>query len=264
MNKNGKLVGGKVVGGIEWLKTIHPDGAESRGATSNPVGGCLHRCQWQMPDGSLAECYAKTVAEGVAPAAYPRGFEAHYWRPQELQKWARVQQPIRIFWDSMSDLFGRWVPADQVQAVLDAAGAAPWHTFLSLTKNAPRLLRFDLPANVWPGVSSPPDFMWGKRVSRETQTRMLRRMLAVLGSIKGRVTWMSFEPLSWDVAPIVADYPGALRWAVIGAASNGKTKYQPDPAHVRALLDVLDAQDVPVFFKGNLRWSPWREEYPDA
>lgn len=264
MNKNGKLVGGKVTGGIEWLKTVHPDGAESRGVTSNPVGGCLHRCRWQMPDGSIAECYAKTVAEGVASAAYPHGFETHYWRPEELQKWARVQQPTRIFWDSMADLFGRWVPADQVQAVLDAAGAARWHTFLSLTKNAPRLLRFDLPANVWPGVSSPPDFMWGRRVSRETQTRMLRRMLAVLSKIKGRITWVSFEPLSWDVAPIVADYPGALRWAVIGAASNGREKYQPDPAHVQALLDVLDAQGVPVFFKGNLEWSPWREQYPDA
>jgi len=162
----------------------------------------------------------------------------------------------------MADLFGHWVPTDQVQAVLDAAGAAHWHTFLSLTKNAPRLLQFDLPANVWPGVSSPPDFMWGRRVSRETQARMLRRMLETLSRIEGRVTWASFEPLSWDVAPIVAEYPGALRWAVIGAASNGKTKYQPDPAHVQALLDVLDAQGVPVFFKGNLQWLPRREEYP--
>jgi protein gp37 len=204
------------------------------------------------------------VAEGVAAAAYPHGFEAHYWRPEELERWARVQQPTRIFWDSMADLFGHWVATDQVQAVLDAASVAQWHTFLSLTKNAPRLLQFDLPANVWPGISSPPDFMWGRRVSRDTQARMLRRMLAVLSKIKGRITWASFEPLSWDVASIVAEYPGALRWAVIGAASNGKIKYQPDPAHVQALLDVLDAQGVPVFFKGNLQWLPRRERFPDA
>jgi len=64
------------------------------------------------------------------------------------------------------------------------------------------------------------------------------------------------------VAPIVAEYPQALKWAVIGAASNGRKKYQPDPAHVQDLLDVLDAQNVAVFFKGNLEWSPWREDYP--
>ncbi len=264
MNKNGKIIDNKVIGGIEWLKTVYPDGTESRGATSNPVGGCLHGCRWEMPDGTIADCYAKNVAEGVAAAAYPHGFETHYWRPAELEKWRRVQQPMRIFWDSMSDLFGHWVPDEQVQAVLDAAGAAHWHTFLSLTKNAPRLLQFDLPANVWPGVSSPPDFMWGRRLSRETQARMLRKMLAVLSRIEGRITWASFEPLSWDVSPIVAEYPGVLRWAVIGAASNGKTKFQPESVHVQSLLDVLDNQDVPVFFKGNLRWSPRREEYPDT
>jgi len=64
----------------------------------------------------------------------------------------------------------------------------------------------------------------------------------------------------------VAQYPGALRWAVIGAASNGPRIYQADAGLVSRLLDTLGRQGVPVFFKGNLRGcaaaEPWREEFP--
>jgi hypothetical protein len=73
---------------------------------------------------------------------------------------------------------------------------------------------------------------------------------------------MSFEPLSRDVSQIVAEYPGALKWAIIGAASNGAKKIQPNPDHVQRLLDVLDAQGVKIFFKGNLEWLVWRENFP--
>jgi hypothetical protein len=66
---------------------------------------------------------------------------------------------------------------------------------------------------------------------------------------------------------IVAQYPNALRWAVIGAASNGRALYPPEEAHVRALIEVLDSQGVTVFFKGNMRSLPWardhwREDFP--
>lgn len=242
-----------------------PRGIEWCDYTWNVIGGCEHACRWTMPDGTSAICYAELVASRVAQAHYPQGFAAHYWHPERLSEPLRLAEPARIFLDSMADLFGRWVPAGQIALVLEAVQAAHWHTFLSLTKNAPRLLSgWSLPRNLHVGVSSPPDQMLGHTLSRRQQEKMLRKSLDTLTQLGG-VTWMSFEPLSWDVAPIVADYPGALGWAVIGAASNGPRTYQPDPAHVRALLDVLDAQGVPVFFKGNLRGNaaaqPWREVY---
>jgi protein gp37 len=51
-------------------------------------------------------------------------------------------------------------------------------------------------------------------------------------------------------------------WAVIGAASRGKQKFQPERQHVEHLLDWLDDAEIPTFFKGNLDWSPRREEFP--
>ena len=82
-----------------------------------------------MPDGNVAECYAETTAENVAQAAYPQGFEHHYWYPERLEEPLKVREPARIFLDSMSDLLGHWVEENQVQAVLDVARKAHWHSF---------------------------------------------------------------------------------------------------------------------------------------
>ena len=260
MNRQGKLVNGKVAGGIEWTKTVNSDGTEQRGFTWNPVGGCFHRCRWTMPDGTTATCYAELVAENVAQAAYPLGFANHYWNPGRLGEPLRVKQPARIFLDSMSDLMGHWVPGEQIQAVLDICQQASQHTFQLLTKNAPRLAQFAYPPNIWVGVSSPPDSFMGKPLSRPQQIRMLKRSLEVLRQIEVPVKWMSVEPLSWDIAPHLVG--SALNWVVVGAATNGPRQYQPEPEHVSRLLGVLDREQVPVFFKGNLEWQPWREGFP--
>lgn len=243
--KNGK--GGR---GIEWCDY-----------TWNPVRGCQHGCRWVMPDGTVAECYAETVAERVAQKAYPNGFEHHYWNPELLTEPLKLKTPSKIFLDSMSDLMGHWVPAKQVEDVLNVCREADQHIFQLLTKNAPRLQEFEFPPNVWVGVSAPPSIMFGKPLSMTQQKRMVERTLKALRSVNVPVRWMSLEPLSFDIAPLLAD--SGLQWAVIGAATNGRLTYQPEPEWVANVLEVLDAQDTKVFFKGNLEWSPWREEFPD-
>jgi protein gp37 len=213
-----------------------------------------------MPDGSEAECYAETVAEHVARRTYPQGFEHHYWRPEFLQEPLSLKKPARIFLDSMSDLMGHWIPDDQVNAVLAVCKEANWHTFQLLTKNAPRLRQFSFPSNVWVGVSAPPSVMFGKALSHDQQAHMVERMLEVLGGIKVPVRWMSIEPLSFDIAPLLKN--SCLEWAVIGAATNAPKIYQPRSEWVQNVLAVLDSQNTKVFFKGNLEWKPWREDFP--
>ncbi|PJF34642.1 MAG: hypothetical protein CUN49_14625, partial [Candidatus Thermofonsia Clade 1 bacterium] len=200
--------------GIEWTDY-----------TWNPVGGCKHACRWQMPDGSTAICYAESLAERFT-SGYPNGFAHHYWRPQALSEPLKLKQPAKIFLDSMSDLMGHWVPDEQVAAVLETCRQAHWHSFQLLTKNAPRLLDFDFPPNVWVGVSAPPSFMLGKQLSHTQQIRMLKRQLKVLAQVHASVRWMSIEPLSFDIAPFLEGAP--LDWAVIGAATNGARTYQPE------------------------------------
>jgi protein gp37 len=258
MNKQKKTRKDGTIGkGIEWTDY-----------TWNPVAGCKHACRWTMPDGTTAICYAEAVAEGVAQAAYKHGFAHHYYHPGKLKEPGRVKVGSRIFMDSMSDLMGHWVPLEEIHAVLNVCEDNPHHSFQLLTKAAPRLLSVNLPKNVWAGVSAPPSEFMGKPLSQAQQERMLHRTLTVLDTLREEqdipVRWISFEPLSWDVSSIVSEFPSALSWAVIGAASNGKATFQPQKEWVENLLAVLDKQGVPVFFKGNLEWNPWREAFPVA
>lgn len=237
--------------------------------TWNVVGGCKHNCAFDMPDGNTTQCYAKTVAEGVAQAAYPDGFATHYWRPKALREPRRVKQPSVIFIDSMADLFGSWVPDWQIKDILHACRLASHHTFLSLTKNAPRLTEFAYlyPDNLWVGVSMPPSTMNGISFNDHRRRAYLLRAFDVLSRLRsgGVNTWMSFEPLSFDAGHMIRSFDWyhsskdmPLDWAVIGAASRGKTLYQPETSWVINLLDVLEG--IPLYMKENLKWEPIRTE----
>lgn len=251
MNKQLVKRDGEIIArGIEWCDY-----------TWNPVGGCQHRCRWQMPDGKVAVCYAETTSKGIAQKYFANGWETHYFWESKLEQPLKLKTPARIFLDSMSDLMGHWVPDEQIKAVLEICGRAKQHTFLLLTKNAPRLRLWHFPSNVQVGVSTPPDFMNGTRLLPAQKNAMLKIALSVLGDVDVPVRWVSVEPLSWDVAPLFEAMP-PVQWAVLGAASNAGVYHQPDPLHVINLLDVLDRQSVPVFFKGNLQWSPHREWLP--
>lgn len=251
-----------------------PGGIEYVHYTWNPVAGCRHDCRWQMPDGETAVCYAKRIAEGLAQSAYPHGFEHHYWNPHRLDEPLRVKQPSRIFLDSMSDLMGWWVDEAEIRQVFEVVRQAHWHQFLLLTKNPGRLIRLikHYPRNLWVGVSMPPTWMNGKRLTFHQQKRYVTRTLDYMVQLQDHasILWWSFEPLAWDVAQVILDWKNQtgrddlpFDWSVIGAATHGRVTYQPEEKHVRKLLRLLSYHPpVPVFFKGNLEWEPHQEHYP--
>lgn len=270
--------------GIEWCDE-----------TRNVFGGCFHRCRWLMPDGTIAQCYAESLAEGgVAKAGYPHGFEHHYYRPSNLGALVAGRTPKLIFMDSMSDLFGHWVDEGQLKAVFQAMATAPHHAYQSLTKAPGRIAKYMglFPKNLWVGVSSPPDYFMPAQTAvaefdgldmnpaaplpHHAKVKMLQRSLRVLAEVKaatGNITWMSWEPVSWDMAPHI-DVDLMPDWVIIGAASNGRAYFQPDPAHIVPLLKLADAAGTAVFYKGNIRpmfevndlgsleLNRWREDFP--
>ena len=249
-------------GGIEWTRING-----RRGYTWNPTAGCMHGCTWRMPDGKVIECYAKTIAEGVARKAYPEGFEHHYWRPEQLHAPLKVKHPSGIFVGSMADLFGHWTPVEQIAQVMGIMQSADWHIFQTLSKYPNRVAelseRITFPDNVWAGVSLPA----GHLMSESGAERALAKYLGHMSKVRARTRFMSIEPLWFDVATVFErwlDYHGVLpfEWAIIGAASDGPRYYQPEPDWLIRLLEILDDQSIPVFFKGNLRWPETRADFP--
>jgi protein gp37 len=70
--------------------------------------------------------------EAVTP--YPFGFSPTFHR-YRLGDPAKAKEPQTVFIGSMTDLFGEWIPDEWIEAVFDACAAAPWHTYMFLTKN---------------------------------------------------------------------------------------------------------------------------------
>lgn len=247
---------------IEWTRIRNPDGTVRPGYTWNPVAGCHHGCRWQMPDGAVAVCYAETVAERVAQKAYPHGFAHTYWHPERLKEPGNLKEPAGIFVDSMSDLMDSKVESGSIQQVIETMRAHPQHVFQVLTKNAPRLLKFEWPDNAWVGVSTPPDWYMGKRLSAAQRLAFFETGIKALRELRYRgvpVTWFSAEPFPTDMA--LAPSFGRLNywpdWCVIGAASDGATLYAPDLEAVQQEVAALEQRNTTIFFKGNMRCLPW-------
>lgn len=252
----------KAPNGIEWTRVY-----SRRGFSWNPVKGCLHDCMWRMPDGAVAECYAKTVAERVASHAYPNGFKHLSFDEKVMDEPIRMKEPVGIFLDSMSDLVGAQVPDEWINRVLETVRATPQHIYFLLTKNPPRLKQFQWPENVWVGVSAPPTFMYGKELSLEQQTAWYDKALRTLGDVDVPVRWTSIEPLSWDVSALIETYWHNLDWAVVGAASNGRITHQPSQRNFERTFKALGG--LPLFLKGNVDkrlatmvCGKWSEEFP--
>jgi len=246
--------------GIEWTKA---PGCVA-GATWNPTGGCFHNCRFMMPDGSIVGCYAKALANRFS-AHYQYGFRHHYWHPQRLNEPGNKKEPLGIFVGSMADVYGHWVDNDEISAILLTCKDAQQHTFFTLTKNPKRMVHFDIPENVWSGCSLP-----GGNVIGETNgMNSLWKYVDIMNTVRSSVRWFSFEPLWFDAADVLRRYIETglslpIDWMVIGAASNGRTIYQPKKEWVQGLLDIADEHGIPVFMKYNLDWPERRMEFPEV
>ena len=243
--------------GIEWVSIF----GVGTGYTANPVRGCEHGCRWRMPDGKIVDCYAETFRDRLDG---PGAFKNITFHPSVLAEARAKKERSGIFFDSMSDLLGNKVKPEWIAAVIQCMRDCPQHVFFILTKNPRRLPEFEWPDNALVGMSSPPTFMYGKELNIEQQRVWFRKGMEWLYDASAKRKWVSLEPLAVDVVDTL-EYRGALDWAVIGAGSDGHTKYQPDEDLFSRTLARLTC---PVFFKGNLdrqlaeRHGGWREDWP--
>ncbi len=117
--------------------------------TWNPVTGCRHGCKY---------CYARSFARRRGDDFSPT------FHPERLGQVAKPRAGDRVFVGSMADLFGAWVPATWVEAVLAACAGRPDVHYQFLTKNPGRYAEFSIPANCWTGATVTTQADWDERV----------------------------------------------------------------------------------------------------
>lgn len=210
--------------------------------TWNPITGCLHNCPY---------CYARDIAARFEGGpAYPNGFLPTFradhlsaplnGRPKESPD----EREGRIFTGSMTDVFGRWVPAEWIEATLDVIRAAPQWEFLMLTKFPKRMAEFDIPANAWAGTSV------------DCQARVASAE-AAFADIGGKYHWLSCEPM---IEPLRFRHLDRFDLLVIGGASPSREtpRWIPPFSWLDDLQRQADEAGCAVFLKSNL----YRKEKP--
>jgi protein gp37 len=207
----------------------------------NPVTGCEHSCPY---------CYAREIATSAKTAAfYPHGF-APTRRPRSLltPRYMTVPKTAdrdtryrNVFTGSMADVFGRWVPAEWIEAVLSEIRGAPQWNFLCLTKFPKRMSEFDIPPNAWMGTTV------------DLQARVAAAE-AGFEHIGARVKWLSCEPL---IEPLRFQHLERFNWIVIGGASRQSKTPEWHPPFEWIVDLVKQARDsgLKVYFKTNLLGS---------
>jgi protein gp37 len=206
----------------------------------NPVTGCL-----KVSPG-CKHCYAERFAERFRGVRSKNGdLHPFFWgfdpklRLERLDQPLRWKTPRRVFVNSMSDLFGDFVPDAFLARVFEVMKATPQHTYQVLTKRADRLEKWtnsrkwlDEASNIWLGVSVE-DVRHGlPRVDR------LRRSRAA-------IKFLSVEPL---LEPLPTLDLRGIDWVIVGGESGpGARPMQPE--WVRQIRDRCRADDVAFVFK---------------
>jgi protein gp37 len=220
-------------------------------ATWNVMTGCT-----QISDG-CDHCYAKTLADRKLRDLYLRQppvkdtaanredpFAPRFW-PERLRQPLSWKTPMRIFVNSMSDVFHAHFSLEQIQRVFEVMHEAHWHQFQVLTKRPERALRLadELPwgPNVWMGTS-----IENMAVARRADS--LRQIS------QAAVRFISAEPLLGPLDDLNLD---GIDW-VIGGGESGAGYRPVDPSWAGSLRDRCQNRGIAFF------WKQWGGRTPKA
>lgn len=204
----------------------------------NPVTGCLHNCPY---------CYARDIANRF----YAQKFEPAYI-PERLSqpantklidpRWDGDTGHRNVFTCSMADLFGKWVPVEWIESVIQVARDNPQWTFLYLTKFPVRMAEFSYPSNVWLGTS----------VDRQ---HAVHRAETAFTKIKASgfegVCWLSCEPM---MERLTFGSLSMFDWVVMGGASKSTQtpEYLPPFDDIVHLYQQARDAECMIYMKTNL------------
>ena len=213
--------------------------------TWNPVHGC------SKVSAGCDNCYAERISyhqygHTDEPWTPENAEENVTEKPGKLEYPRTLDEPARIFVNSMSDLFHSQVSDEFIGDVFAVMRNHPEHIFQILTKRPGRAanMPMDWPPNVWMGTSV-------------EDGRVLDR-LDLLRDCDAQTLFVSFEPL---IGPVVESHDeldlSGFDWAIVGGES-GPDDDRREMAHewVWPIRRACMTQDVAFFFKQSSAHQP--------
>lgn len=151
--------------------------------------------------------------------------------PERLKQPMNLRAPLRIFVNSMSDLFWNAVPESFVDQVFDVMEATPHLTYQILTKRPDRMLAYSrkrrFKRSIWAGVT--------------VESQALADRLDVLRQVETDSNrFVSAEPL---LSPPDVDWAG-IDWVIAGGESGEHLRF-PAIRGARALVELNGNQWTP-------------------
>jgi protein gp37 len=154
----------------------------------------------------------------------------------------RWKKPMRIFVNSLSDLFHEDVSLDVIRRALGVMAECRQHTFQILTKRSKRLLQLSphlhFPGNVWVGVS--------------VEDHRVAQRIRDLQQVPATVRFLSLEPLLGPLQRLPLD---GIHWVIAGGES-GPNARPVSIDWIRSIRDQCANKNVPFFFK---QWGGTRK-----
>lgn len=156
-----------------------------------------------------------------------------YLDEDKLDKVHRWKKPRCIFWCSLTDLFGEWVPDDMIEQCLDVMAKTPQHRHIVLTKRVARLWG-PMPRHIWVLASAS---------TQETAAQATRQITLCGADVVG----LSLEPLLGPIT-IPEEYLEFLSWVIVGCESGPRRRPCKD-AWVRSIVQQCRDADTRCFVK---------------
>lgn len=158
-----------------------------------------------------------------------------------------------VFIEEMGDWLGPWMRLGHQQLCIEIMRRHPKLIFQCLTKFPENMPQFNpWPGNAWAGATA-------------TCQAAFNKAIRSLHEVQAPVHFISFEPLLGPVNLLHPfNAPNRVLNQIIIGAQTGPGAIPPDKKWVDGLIEIADAQGIPVFIKDNLNWPIQRREWPEA